>query len=530
MRRVVQTAPQPRHFEDPQMKKTTATAAAIALVAIAGWSGLWFAGRGAVADRLDREVTQLQAQGYEVTYGAREIGGFPFGYSVTHRDVTIGEPTSGATYRLPEITTEVTAADVERLTTRFPAKYRIDLPLDEAQRAGWPGMPEVLAIDVESSDLVLVSDDASAAGQQIALTAASMLIVTGSPDQPLNFALDLTALDARGALPALSSGLPATSATTVDRLDYAYTSTTPDGVAATVEASIDNLRVTGKSDVRDQAGLLALMTGGTGTSSLTYQTGATEGVVRAGRAPTDPGGTLNFSIGSTAGTFSLANGIFEIATSSKANRLTLTTAASPDTPPDTPLGKPFGGELRAIEMHISGPFAPSATMAPIALRFALDNFVPDAAFWQLIDAGNKLPHDPARLVIDIEGNARITDDLAKHRPGDPAPFEIGNVSILAADITALGAGVATSGNVKFLQPQNRPLNQPVGTVTVTLTKAKELMIKLADAGLIDPTTVQTAILLSAGFTSPGTAPGELVTKIMMSGDGISVNGQLIGGN
>ena len=57
------------------MKKTAAIAAAIAVAAIAGWSGLWFTGRGAVADRLDREVTQLQALGFGVTYDAREIGG-----------------------------------------------------------------------------------------------------------------------------------------------------------------------------------------------------------------------------------------------------------------------------------------------------------------------------------------------------------------------------------------------------------------------------------------------------------------------
>jgi hypothetical protein len=504
------------------MKKLATIAAVVALAALVGWSGLWFAGRGAVADRIDREIAQLEAQGFEISHGSREIGGFPFGYRVTHRDVTLTEPASGAIYRLPEVTTEVAAADVDQLVTRFPAKYRIEVPLDEALRADWPGMPEVLAIDVESRDLVVVSIGIPGKGQEIAVTAKSLLVVTGSAEQPLNFAVEFTALDTKGTLPPLSSGLPATGVTTLSRLDYAYTSTTPDGVAAILEGSIDDLRLTGKSDVRDRAGLLALMAGGAGTSSMTYQTGASQGVVKAGSEPAHQDGTFNFSAGSMAGTLAMADGVFQLATSSKANRMTLTTATGPDAPPDMP----FGAELRAIEMQISGPFAPSETMAPTAFRFALDQVTPDDASWRMIDANGKLPHDPARLVIDLEGNARITGDLSKHRPSDAPPFEIGNLSIKSADITALGAGVATSGDIEFLQP----LNQPVGTVTVTLTKAEELMVKLADAGLIDPVTVQTVMVMASGFTAPGAVAGELITKIVMSADGITVNGQPFGGN
>lgn len=504
------------------MKKPAIIAVAIVLAASAGWSGLWFKGRGAIDDRLDREIAQLRAQGVEITHGGRAIGGFPFGYRVTHRDVTVFEPTSGAAYHLPEVTTEVAADDIDQLITRFPTKFRLEVPLNETQHASWPGMPEVLTIDAESSDLVLISDGVPGEGQEIAITAASMLIVTGSADQPLNFAVEFTALDFKGTLPALSSGLPTTGATTVDRLDYAYTVNEADGTAVTLEASIDNLRLTGKSDIRDQAGLLAMLASGTGTYSLTYQTGASQGVVRAGNDPENLDGAFNFAAGSTAGTFSLANGLLEIATTSQANQVTLTTATSPD----KPQGEAFGGEMRAVEMHITAPFAPSDRMSPIALRFALDQIAPDDAVWQLIDADGKLPRDPARLVIDIEGNARITGDLTKHRPGDDAPFEIGKVSIRSADITALGAGVTASGDVEFLQP----LNQPMGAITVTLTQANELLDKLVDAGLVDAVTAQTVVVIATIFAVPGAAPGELVSEIAMGIDGITVNGQPIGGN
>lgn len=498
-----------------------AIAAAVSVAAIAGWSGLWFAGRGAVNDRLDREIAQLNAQGIEVTHGAREIGGFPFGYRVIHRDVTIVEPASGATYRLPEVTTAVSAGDVDQLITQFPAKFRIDVPLSEAQRAGMPGMPEILAVDVESSDFVLTSSGIVGEGQAIDATAKSLMIVTGGPDQPLNFAVEFTALEMKGTLPARASSLPVTSATTVERLDYAYTIHDPNSPTVTLEASIDNLRLTGDSDIRDQAGLLALLANGTGTSSVTYQTGANHGVVRAGNDPEHLIGTFNFAAGSTAGTFSLTNGVLDIATASQANRFTLTTAASPD----APQGKAFGGEMGVVEMRIAAPFAPSDAMTPVSLRFALDQVVPDETVWQLIDANGKLPHDPARLVIDIDGTARITKDLTKHRPGNEPPFEFGNVSIRSADIAALGASIATIGDLQFKQP----LNQPTGTVTVTLTKAPELLVKLVDAGFVDAVDAQTVMMMASGFTVAGSEPGELVTKIELGEDGITVNGQSIGG-
>jgi hypothetical protein len=508
------------------MKKPIVIAAAIALAAIAGWSALWFAGRGAVADRLDREIARLQALGFDITYDAREIGGFPFGYRVTHRGVALREPASGATYRLPEVTTEVTAADIDRLVTRFPAKYRIDLPLDEAQRAGWPGMPEVLAIDVDSSDLVVVSNGVPGEGQEIAITARSVLIVTGSAEQPLNVAIELTALDAGMTLPAISSAgsndLPRTSRTTFGRIDYAYTSTTPDGVAAQLEGSIDNLRLTGTSNIRDRAGFLALLAGSESISSVTYQTSASQAAIRLADGPQQQGKVFNFSTGSTAGTFSLANGIFEITSVSQANRVTVSATTAPATPP----GESLSAELRAVEMRMTGPFAPGETMAPFALRFALDQLAPDDAIWSQIDAAGALPRDPAQLVIDIEGSARIIGDLTKNRPGEAPPVEIGNLSIRSADIAALGASLTTRGDVEFLQP----LNLPVGTVTVTLTKVEALVVKLVDAGLIDPVTAQTVMLMATGFVAPGSEPGELVSEIVMTLDGITVNGKPVGGD
>jgi hypothetical protein len=253
---------------------------------------------------------------------------------------------------------------------------------------------------------------------------------------------------------------------------------------------------------------------------MAYQTGASEAVARAGLGPEQQQGSVRVEAGSTAGTLSLTNGVFELANASKANRLAFTNGL------ETSVGTMFGGEMRAVEIQVSGPFAPSETMVPMAFRLALDEVIADDALWQLIDAGGKLPHDPARLVIDVAGTARITGSLTDLRPGDAAPVEIGTVAIRSAEISALGAGATASGDVEFQQPGNRP----VGTVTVTLNKAEEMMVNLVDAGLVDPVTVQTLMLMATAFTAPGAQAGELVSKIVMSADGITVNGQPMGGN
>ena len=351
------------------MKKFALIAAGVVLLAAAGWSGLWFAGRGQVAERIDREISLLAVQGIEVTFEAREIGGFPFGYRITHRDVTVREPASGGVYHFPEITTEVTVTDIDRLVTRLPAKFRIDLPMPPTGRASSPEMPEVLVFDIEATDLVVVTDGLPGRGQEFGYTAQSLLVVTGGKEQRQKLAIELTGIDSRATLPARASGLPSTSALTLQRLDYAYAMTTPDGVEAIFEGQIDKLTLTGRSDIRDRAGLMTLLAGGGGSMSMAYQTGASKVAIRAVRGPEQQGGTLIFKAGSTAGTFSFADNMVEIATSGRANTVTLIPEAA---------GKPadklsFGAALRSVEAIYQAPIAPSEAMTPFTLRFALDD-------------------------------------------------------------------------------------------------------------------------------------------------------------
>ena len=492
------------------MKKLAIAAAGIALAAAVVWSGLWFVGRGQVADRIDAEISLLAEQGVGFGHGGREISGFPFGYQVSHRDVTLHYKANGGIIRLPEITAEVTADDFDRLVIRLPAKFSMEMPIPAAPDAATPA--RTVVFDVEASDLVMVTSGWSGPNRESSITAQSLLIATGSADQPPTVAIEITGIDSKFR----NTGATLTSATRLERFDYAYAGLAPSGAPFTFEGLIDKLVLTGRIDVG------ASLADGQGTADMTYQTGASKAAIRAVSGEPEPqGGTLVFSAGSSAGTANLSEGIVEIATSSRANTVMLL----PEPMPETTGAMGFGAALRSIEAIYKAPVAPSETMAPFSLRFALDEVAPDAALWGLLDATDALPHDPARLVADIEGTGRITKDMADLLPGEALPLEFGNILVNALDLNAMGAIVTTRGELEFLQP----INLPLGNMTVTLTGLMKLIEKLADGGMVNPQVLQTAAVLAAIYSTPVDAePDERVSEIEMTMDGITVNGLTIG--
>jgi hypothetical protein len=500
------------------MKKIALAAAGIVLLAAIVWSGLWFVGRGQVAERIDAEISLLAARGFQVTHGGREIGGFPFGYRVSHRGVTLREPVGGGIYRFPEITAEVTAADIDRLVIRLPAKFSMEIPLpeapDAAPDAATPASRTTMVFDVEANDLMVVTDGWPGSSQDGSITARSLLIASGSTDQPPVVAVEITGFDSQikdfSAVP--------TSATKIKRLDYAYAGTAPSGAPFTLEGQIDKLVLTARIAAADGTE----PAGGPGNANMTYQTGAAKAAIRAVAGEPEPqGGTLIFSAGSTAGTAAIADGMVEVATSSRANTMMLL----PEPMPESTEAKGFGAALRSVEVIYKSPIAPSEAMAPFSLRFALDEVALDTALWGLLDATGALPHDPARLVAEIDGTGRITKGMAETLPGEAMPLEFGNVLVRALDLTAMGASVTTRGELEFLQP----INLPQGNLTVKLNGIMLLISKLAETGLLDPELLQTIGVLAALYSAPvGTEPDERVSEIAMTLDGITVNGLALG--
>jgi hypothetical protein len=496
------------------MKKTGLIVSAVVIVGALAWSGLWFVGRGEISERLDAEITRLAAQGVEVTHGARQIDGFPFAYRVTHSEVALREPQYGVVYSFPEITTEVSADDIDRLVTSFPEKFRIDVPLPP--EAGYGA--DAMRLDIEARDLVVVTEGLPGAQRKFASTAESVLIATGGEAQAVTMAVEFSGLDYSGTLPDPSVGGTAIGATKLDRMDYAISGSTSEGIPFTFEGLIDRLVMTGRAEAVDGASWPDLRSG---NFTMTYQTGASKLALRAVNGEEPQGGTLVISAASNAGTATADGGVIEVSASSRQSNVKLL----PEPMPESLGADGFGADLRLIETIYKAPVAPSDTMAPFTLRFAMDEVVPDEALWSLLDAPGALPRDAARLVADIEGTGRITKSMAEVGPQEALPLEFGNVLVKALDMNAMGASIKTRGEMEFLQP----INLPQGEVTITQTGVMNLVTQLSESGLLGPEVLQTAAILTAIYTAPGENPGELVSEITMTLDGITVNGRPVGG-
>jgi len=490
------------------------------VITAAVWSTLWFAGRGKIEERLDAEQALLAQQGYTISHEGREVSGFPLGYAVTYRDLRMELPglsgQAGAAYVLPQLTADISAADVERITARFPEKFYLEVPVDAATRASNPSLPERFKVEFESANMTAALAGLMSAERQITLAADSVLMVTAGPTQDINVAVEAIGVQmGTTVLPLDNTGM-APSHVLIDRLEYAIAATEDAKKPVVLQGSVDAVRMTGSSDIRRPGFAAEALFAGKGTSKAAYQTGASEGTLKVPEGSGDWSGTVTFKSGSGAGTVAVENGAMRWDSASQANRFTLGTADGAPGP---------SVEMRAIEFGYAMPFAPSEQMAPLLFRLALDQVMPDDALWSLIDAGGTLPRDPARLIIETEGEARMTQRLDQFQPGAAPPFELGAMMVKAADLTALGAALTTRGNLELRQP----LMQPVGKFTITLKNATELLGKLAAAGIIDEFTARAGAMMADTYTVPGAAEGERISEVVLGVDGIKVNGRRIGG-
>jgi hypothetical protein len=78
---------------------------ALLLIAAVAWTVFWLWARGEVQKRLDASVADLGRAGYQVSWKARSIGGYPFRMDVTLREASVREP-SGWGLDAPELAGE----------------------------------------------------------------------------------------------------------------------------------------------------------------------------------------------------------------------------------------------------------------------------------------------------------------------------------------------------------------------------------------------------------------------------------------
>lgn len=193
---------------------------------------------------------------------------------------------------------------------------------------------------------------------------------------------------------------------------------------------------------------------------------------------------------------------------------------------------PLSFDIAKSLFSLSTPVRQSETADDFAVGLTLDGFEMSDMLWGLFDPTAQLPRDPATVILDIAGRAKLMFDvlnpdtaaLAANPENAPAEFE--NVDINKLQISAAGADLTGSGAFTFDNTTTPP--KPVGAIDLTLVGGNALIDKLVAIGIIQEEEAMGARMMMGLLAVPGDSPDTLKSKIEMNEQGhISANGQRI---
>lgn len=488
------------------MKRIVAIGAIIVVLFAAAWSLFWWLGRDALLRAFDAEVARLEAAGWTIDWTDRDIGGFPFGYTMRLTGLAAREPASGFAVRLPHATVENDGAD--GVLVRLPETFAADLPLPASQGSEGSVEPVISNTTGEASGLVVRLAGASGPERLVGVEAEALAWRMQLPGSPREQAISFKALDAD-----ISSGGGETAfRIEAGRYGVEAAMVEGDGPPSSMAADYRDLTVTGNTSVATLEALEEMLyAGAPGELDLAMQAGPAEARLVGGEG--ERRGTLDWRGGSISAIATLSSGRIDLQGEARQNVWTLTPESA---------GTLVPGELSAgmVQTTYSMPMAPAPEPDDMAIRVALLDMTLDETAWATIDPEGALPREAAELVIDLGGTARVTRRIDAMRPGQAPPFEVAKLDIKEVALDGLGATARATGSVEFLQP----IGLPLGTVDVTLTGASALIGALGRAGVLTLDQVEMADAMLTVYAQPVEGKDAWTTDITFSNDGPLVNG------
>ena len=197
---------------------------------------------------------------------------------------------------------------------------------------------------------------------------------------------------------------------------------------------------------------------------------------------------------------------------------------------------PFPIAFRVADtgFNLSMPLRTADTAGAFALGFSMEDFSTDEAIWALIDPGAQLPRDPATLILQITGKAKVLFDfldptaLAAAQSEGETPAEIESADIQALRLDIAGAELTGTGAFTFDNSQDVGPPPPVGGVDLRLEGGNGLIDGLVAIGLLPEEQAMAARMMMGLLAVPGDAPDTLTSRIEINEQGhVMANGQRI---
>lgn len=177
------------------------------------------------------------------------------------------------------------------------------------------------------------------------------------------------------------------------------------------------------------------------------------------------------------------------------------------------------------------PVGPTEEPADFALLTKIVDFTVSDEIWAMFDPTNQLPRDPATLVIDTKGTAKLTTNLmdtaAMEAMGDQPPGELNSLDITEIRAKVAGAELTGNGALTF---DNTDLETyggmpaPTGKIDLKLVGANALMDKLVAMGLLPEDQVMGFRMMLSMFAN-ATGEDELASTLEFKDGGFFANGQ-----
>ncbi|MGB7261402.1 MAG: DUF2125 domain-containing protein [Albidovulum sp.] len=192
-----------------------------------------------------------------------------------------------------------------------------------------------------------------------------------------------------------------------------------------------------------------------------------------------------------------------------------------------PVPLDFSVEQTAFNFQM--PVTQSNDPQPFGLVLKLVDLSVSDALWGMFDPAAQLPRDPATLIVDLSGAAKmlvnIFDPNMAETVGQQPPGELNKLDINEIEVSVAGAELTGTGAMTFDNALGVP--KPIGAIDLQLIGGNGLIDKLVAMGFVPEEQAMGARMMM-GLFSTVTGEDTLSSKIEFKQDGsIHANGQRI---
>jgi hypothetical protein len=196
---------------------------------------------------------------------------------------------------------------------------------------------------------------------------------------------------------------------------------------------------------------------------------------------------------------------------------------------------PFPVRISLAEYGLDLLIPLSATEDPVDFAFGvnLTDLAVNEEIWAMIDPASMFSHDPATLVVDLTGTARLFVDLADPEqaadmammgpPGEIHSLDLNDLTLAIAGAQVTGVGGFTFDNSDMMTIPGVP--RPEGKIDLQASGVNQLIDTLNSMGLLPQEQVMGARMMLGLFTVP-VGDDQLTSTLEINAEGhILANGQ-----